>query len=200
MIDLVLRSDKVEYFVCLSTEQRTKTSLRLEYNTGHLAREGVSGTIVRPETYSLNRTWRQYLGKLGVQSRWRFSKALIKYSLGCWGIENDIAVDESVQYTDQMYKISSRLYKTKQDQLPHSALDRWTTIRPGQGFNSSGDCRTQAELIFIYSFAINILTPGLGFQRSHKQQWYLVHLVLKVAISFVKLLLACWEEMPNTSA
>ena len=57
MIDFGLRSDIVEHFVCLSTD------------TGHLAREGVSEAIVRPEAYYLNRTKRQHLEQMHVQSR-----------------------------------------------------------------------------------------------------------------------------------
>lgn len=56
MIDLVLRSDIVEHFVCLSTEHRTETTLRSEDDKGHLVREGDSEAIVRPEAYYLNRT------------------------------------------------------------------------------------------------------------------------------------------------
>lgn len=56
MIDLVLRSDIVEHFSCISTEHRTETILRSEDDMGHLAREGVSKAIVRPGAYYLNRT------------------------------------------------------------------------------------------------------------------------------------------------
>ena len=56
MIDFGLRSDIVEHFVCLSTEHRTETTQSSEDDTGHLAREGVSEAIVRPEAYYLNRT------------------------------------------------------------------------------------------------------------------------------------------------
>ena len=56
MFHLALRSDIAEYFVYLSTEHRTGTTLRLNHDTGHPAQKGVSGAIVQPEAYSLYRT------------------------------------------------------------------------------------------------------------------------------------------------
>lgn len=52
MFYLVLRSDIAEYFVYLSTEHRTGTTLRLNHDMDHPVQKSVSRAIVQPEAYS----------------------------------------------------------------------------------------------------------------------------------------------------